>query len=388
MSGEGRPKSKKRRLLILGILPVALIVLALIAVGVIPGRSWFTGLFSPRAPEFTVGEFSFDVGRDRAFAHANGSTAAVGSLGVQVFDSDGRETLRDSFRTSKPVIIEAGGRFLAFDIDGSDVRVFNASQVLSSIETESAVVSASINQNGWFCVVTRESGSAKGSVTVYSGTGTGAYEVNMVSGYVVSAQLSPDSKNLAILNLIKTGSRITFYHGIDTTKDDADYQFDLPDALIIDIKYISNTNLLAISTDSLFIVDQYGNSKTLFTFSDKRLGGYTLNDEFIALHLYDYGVGYSGRLVTLRYDGTILGETELDREIISMSSRGNLLTILRNDGLTFLNETLEELTISGDNISAAAANRVLALSEDAALVTSDHSAIIIMRDIEKRGEDG
>jgi len=386
MSGDDKPKSKKRRLLSLVILIIALAVLALVVIIVISGiRSGtfsFTNLFSPRAPVFTVDEYSFEVGRDRAFAHTGGSIAAVGSLGLQVLDSDGRETLRDSFRASRPAIIEARDRFLAFDIGGSSVRVFNASRVLSSIETEGAVVSASINQNGWFCVVAQDRVSSRGNVTVYNGLGVGSYEVNMASGIALSAQLSPDNKNLAILNLIRAGSRITFYHGIDTSKDDPDLQFDFPDGLIIDIEYLSNTDLLAISTDSLFIVDHFGDSKTLYTFSDKRLGGFALCDEFIVLHLYDYGIGYSGRLLTLSYDGTVLAEMESDREIVSMSSCGNALTILRSDGITFLNKTLEQLPVSGDNISTAAANRVLALSEDAALATSDHSAVIIRRDLE------
>jgi len=386
MSGDDKPKSKKRRLLRLVILLIALAVLALVVIIVISGiRSGaisFTNLFSPRAPDFTVDEYSFEVGRDRAFAHTGGAIAAVGSLGVQVLDSDGHETLRDSFRTSRPAIIEAGDRFLAFDIGGDSVRVFNASQILSSIETEGVVVSASINQNGWFCVVTQDRGSTRGTVTVYNGIGVRSYEVNMASGIALSAQLSPDSKNLAILNLIQAGSRITFYHGIDISKDDPDYQFDFPDGLLIDIKYLSNTDLLAISTDSLFMVDPSGNSKTIYDFSGKRLGGYALCDEFIALHLYDYGIGYSGRLLTLSLDGTILGEMESDREIVSMSSSGNSLTILRSDGITFLNKNLEQLPISGNNISATAANRVLALSEDAALATSDNSAVIIRRDLD------
>jgi len=386
MSGDDKPKSKKRRLLSLVILLIALAVLALVVIIVISvirsGGFSFTNLFAPHAPEFTVDEYSFDVGRDRAFAHTEGSIAAVGSLGLQVLDSGGRETLRDSFRTTRPAITDAGDRFLAFDIGGGSVRVFNATRVLSSIETEGAVVSASINQNGWFCVVTQDRGSARGTVTVYNGIGAGTYEVNMASGIVLSAQLSPDNKNLAILNLIRTGSRITFYHGIDTSKDDPDFQFDFPDGLIIDIKYLSNTDLLAISTDSLFIADHSGDSRTLYDFSGKRLGGYALCDEFIALHLYDFGIGYSGRLLTLSLDGAILGEMESEREIVSLSSCGNSLAILRSDGITFLNKTLEELPVSGDNISAATANHVLALSEDAALATSDHSAIIIRRDVE------
>jgi len=343
-------------------------------------------LFSSRTPVITVNEFNFDVGRDRVFAHANGSIAAVGSLGIQVLSPDGRETLRDSFRTSRPAIIEAGGVFLAFDIGGSAIRVFNASQILSSIETEGSIVSASINNSSWFCVVTQEQTGFKSEVMVYNSIGLMVYRVSLWSGYVLTAHLSPDNKSLAILNLTDTGSRITFYHGIDSDKN-PDYLYELADGLIIDMKYLSNTEILAISTDSLFLVDRSGNSKTVYTYPDKRLGGYILNDSFGALHLYDYNIGFSGQLVTVSFDGTILGEVVLEREIISMSSANNSLIIFRSDGLTFFDEKLEEFPVYGEHLSASAATRVLAISDDLALATSDHSAIIVERNPNLREEE-
>jgi hypothetical protein len=199
----------------------------------------------------------------------------------------------------------------------------------------------------------------------------------MWSGFVLSASLSPDNKTLAILNLTDVGSRISFYQGIDEDKDEADYLFSLPGELIIDMKYLSNTEVLAISTDSLLLIDGSGRSSELYAFPDKRLGGYVFNDEFAALHLYDYGIGYSGRIVTILFDGTVLGELGVVREILSISSGSNYLTVLRSDGLSFYDKELEESPITEENISAA--NRVLALGNNAALATSDHSAIIVRR---------
>ena len=387
MSGDDKPKKKMRRLLSVIISGVVLVVTVAIVLSVIPGTrqgiSRVFGIFSANATVDIADEFIFDVGRDREFAHADGSIAAVGSLGVQVLNASGRETLRDSFRMSRPAIVEAGGNFLAFDVGGTAVRVFNDSHVLTSIESDGEIVSASINQNGWFCVIKQEHEGFRGAVTVYNGIGMAVYRVSLQSGYIISAMLSPDNRNLAILNLTPSGSRITFYNGIDANKDEPDHIFDLPGGLIIDINYISNMDVLAISTNSLYLVGGSGGSNIITSYSDKRLGGYTINDNFIALHLYDYGIGYSGRLMTLLFDGTILGEIELDHEIISMTSYRDSLTILRNDGFAFFNDHLDEFPVSGDTISAAAASHVLALGEGLALAASDHSAVLIRREEER-----
>jgi len=389
MSGDGTPMRKKRRVMRPVLVLVAFAILAFIVVFLIFGfgSSRIAGCFSQSVPEITVSEFNFEVGRDRMFAHMEGSVAAAGTLGVQVLDAGGRETLRDSFRMTQPAIAGTGDRCIAFDIGGSAVRVFSATQVIAAIEKEGNVVSAAINQNGWFCVVTQDGGGLRGSVSVYNNSGAMVYRVNLGSGFILSAQLSPDNNSLAVLNLTDYSSRITFYHGIDTDKD-PDAIFDLYDGLIIDIRYLPNGDILAFSTDSLLTVDRSGRGETLYTFPDKRLGGYAQNDDFIALHLYDHGIGHRGRIVSLLSDGTILGEMSFDREIVSMSSDGKTLVILKSDSLAFFSEELEELPISDDNISAAGSSRVLAVSEDAALATSDNSAVVITIDPDSRIESG
>ena len=385
MSGDDIPKRKKRRPIKFILLLVVMAIIAVLVFSLISwnrtGSSWLTDLFSPGPSEISVDEFNFDIGRSRMFANLDGSIAAVGTLGLKVLDNDGRETLRDSFRMTQPTVISSNGRGIAFDIGGSSVRVFNGTQVLSSIEAEGTVVSASLNPNGWFCIVTQEGGASRGIITVYNNSGTGVLRASKGTGFVLAAELSFDNKSLAILNYTDTGSRISFYHGIDTDKD-PDFTFDFTSGLIIDIIYLSNGDVLAITTDSLFLVEQSGSGKMLYTYSEKRLGGYAIDEGFVALHLYDYGIGYQGRLITLNTEGTILGEITTSREIISMSAVDTSLAVLKSDGVVFYNKELEEFSASMENISAAGASRVLAVSEDVALATSDNSAVVIRADTE------
>jgi len=383
MSGDDNPKKRKRRLVSLIILLVSFAGIALFVVLLISGTgscsSQLSGLFQRRLPVITVNEFNFDVGRDRVFASVEGSIAAAGTLGIQVLDAGGSETLRDPFRMTRPALTGSGDRCIAFDIGGSAVRVFSPEQIGTSLEFDGAIVSASINKNGWFCVVTQESGGSRGVVTVYNSTGTKVYGVVLGSGYILSAELSADNKNLAVLNLTDTGSRITFYHGIDVN-DEHDWQFDLDGGLIIEIKYLYSGDVLAISPESLFLIESSGSKKDLYTFSDKRLGGYTYDGDFIALLLYDYGLGHRGRIITLLTDGTILGEMVTDREVISMSAVGKSLVVLQSDNLLFYSEELDEFPVSEDNLSVAGAGRVLAINEDTALATNDNSAVVFRRE--------
>ena len=386
MSGEENTNRKRRSFIRPVILLVVIAIVAIIVISIVTAYNSGTlhspGIFSRGATEISVDEFNFDVGRERVFAHIDGYTAAAGTLGINVFDSGGRETLRDAFRMSRPTLGHSGSRFIAYDIGGSSVRVFSSTQIISELEIEGVIVSASLNQNGWFTVVTHEGGNNRGIVTTYNNHGIAVHWVSFGTGFVLSAELSQDNQNLAILNLAETGSRINFYHGIDTDKHEPDYIFDIYGGLIIDIIYLPNNEVLAISMNSLFLVESDGRGKMIFSFADKHLSGYAHAGDFVALHLNDYGVGNQGRLITFHTDGTNLGEISFNREIVSMSAVDGTLVVLKSDGVLFFNEELEEFPASADSFSAAGANRVLAVSEDVAIATSENSAVVVRREKE------
>ena len=210
-------------------------------------------------------------------------------------------------------------------------------------------------------------------MTVYDSSGSVVYRVNLATGYVLSAMLAPDNRSVAILNLTDIGSRITFYNlnSVEVAR-----VFDLPDRLILDMRYLAGGALLAISTDSLFVVDRNGIAEELYEFGGRRPGSFALDGGFISLYLLDHSIGHMGRLVTLDEAGGILGEVETDREIIFLSSGDGYLAALRNDGIVFFNTELEELPASGESASAAGATRVLVLDNGFALAAGDHSAVI------------
>jgi len=374
-------KEKKRRWLRYVIVLAVLVVLTLIVAFIIRGVSSGTfAIFPRRSPVFTVDELSFDIGRNRVFAKSGGAVAAAGTFGIQVLNADGEETLRDTFRMFNPAITEQSGTFLAFDIGGTEVRVFTSNQLIHEIETTGQIVSATINQNGWFTVVTQEPGAFRGTIQVYNNQGSIVYRVDLGSGFPVTAIISENNNNLAILNLADAGSRITFYRGIDEDNGEPYYQFQLREVVIFDIRFTRAGEIVAISTDSVLHIDDTGEGTEIFNFRGRRLGSFAHGEGFIALNLYDYGVGYTGQIVTVNIDdGTIMGEHRVHREIVSMSFGYGQLAVLQSSGITFFNKNMEEYLFSEESPFAVALNRILMLGENLALATNDSSALLVRR---------
>ena len=378
MSSKAKPVKKLRRFFGTVFSIASLAILTYVAIALIFGVSLdfqtLTSLLRPRVPVAMADAYSFDVGRDRVFADTGDFLAAAGTLGAQVLDMGGNEVLRYPFRMSHPAIYASNGQAIVFDIGGYAVRLFRGGRLVASVNKRGAVVSASVNRNGWFCVSTQEGGGYSGLATVYSSNGNAVYEVFKGTGYILSAILSPDNRTLAVLRLTSLGSRVTLYHGLD--KEEADSAFYLPGGLIIDIHFLPGGNLLAIAKDSLILIDMNGHGTEIFSFSGGRLGKYAIDGDNITLHLLDYGIGHSGRLVRLSQDGALLAQVLTDREIISLSPRDGYLAVLRSDSLVFYDSELEELSASGEHESPVGSSVVLALGDGTALAAGDHSAVL------------
>lgn len=379
MSGGGKTPKRKSRIAGFVLSLATLAALAYVVIMLIMGRDLgldrILKLFTPREKIEWADEQHFDNGRARAFANLDGAVASAGTLGIQVIGYGGGETLRDAFRMTEPAIRANAGRAVAFDVGGKAVRVFDAKGIAAAFDANGAIVAASINENGWFCVCVQDAEGYMGIVTVYDDAGKDAYRVRVANGYVLSAALSPDNRKLAILTLVDDGSKIAYY-SLDS--EDTGGPSYMHGGLILGIRYLPGGDVLAISTDSLVIVDSAGTGREIYGFNGKRLGGYVLDGSPIAVHLLDYGMGYNGRLVTFGDGGEQLGMIATYREIVSMSSSAGMVAALRGDGLMLYDAALGEIPQANRFESATGIDKVLALGADAVLVTGEYTAKLVL----------
>ena len=386
MSGEETTKESKtpsaNKFIIIRIL-ISLTFLAIsiyIAITLISGRGfnfdWFTDLLYPNERGVIVDEMNFNIGRSKVFADLNNAIAAAGSLGIQVINFEGSETLRESFSMNSPAISYSNGFAIAFDIGGTEARVFNSNEVFASISTNGPIVSASINPNRWFTINAQEGEGYRGTTTVYNDIGIPVYRVSLASGYILTSALSYDNNSLAILNLTEYGSRITFYHDLNKEHDDG--ALDFPDCLVLDISFLPNGDLLTITSESIIIIDPFVYSRwEIINFADLRIGGYAISDDYIALHLLDFGIGHKGKLIIIDHFGNLYGEIAIDRELISMSLTNDYLSVMLGDGLVLLDRSLTILPSIDESPSAAGVSQVLSLDIGATLIAGDRFAVIL-----------
>ena len=373
----GKKLVKKRRPVLYAVLFI-FTVAALFYIGIAQmlGRApGLDRLFAVSVREIEAEQYNFTIGRGRVFADMSGAVAAAGSMGVQVFDALGYETLSELFRMTTPAISSNNGRAVAFDIGGTTARMFSETEVIAEIDTVGAIVSASVNRSGWFTVVTQEGIAVRGVVTVYNNQGLEVFRFYSADGYVLSAEISPDNRYMAALRLTETGSQVIFY-------DLSNYRyairlFDFPEEILLQIRYIGDGNVIAVSTEAILSIDPSGSSDEIFRFDGSRLGSFFLGDDVFVVHLLYFGVGHSGSLNAIAPDGSLLGSLITHRDVISICSSGGNIAVLWSDGPAFFTKDFEEIPHFDAALPFAGVDRLVALGSDVALAANDHSAIVV-----------
>ncbi|MDR1589584.1 MAG: DUF5711 family protein [Oscillospiraceae bacterium] len=318
-------------------------------------------------------EFVYTPGYDSAFADLDGVFVTAGTLGYEVFDVDGRQLAHESSTISEPTVASSGGYAVIYDAGGFLVRLIDSAGVSVAIEPEYEIISASVNGSGWLALCTRESGGYKGGVTVYAADGAMKYKWYSAQGYIMSAALSRDNRELAVLSLNDTGGRITF---LKLQSEQVQAAFDLADGVILDIKYTPDGRLLAVAESSLITVDGAGTGVVVRDFADKHLGGWAIGDDGLtALLLLDYGIGDAGVLETYGAGGEALGETRTDSRCVSLSVNGGAAVLWRDrlcvyDASLGLKSEFEDVS-NVASVVARADGSVLAIGHGVATVYGD-----------------
>jgi len=311
--------------------------------------------------------FYYDAGGNAAYADIDGGLAVASSSGLQVFDRDGNQTLSEIFVMNSPSVDQAGGHVAAYDLGGTQLRFFDRTGMILSLTAEDTIISADVSSSGRLAVCTESSGY-RGQVTVYSASGEALFKWYSGEGYVLSAALSDDGKELAVLTLTENGSRIV---KLRTNDDEYLKAEEFEGELIIDVAYTPKGNLAALTASSLYFIYD-SDSIVRYDFEGKYLNDYSFDGGMIALSLLDYKSGVIGELVLLEENGTEKASVPVSG-ILSLSCAEKHAAVLTGSGLTIYDSNLE-ITAEYDGLSGYS-DVIMRADNTAAAATGHHADV-------------
>ncbi len=348
------------------ILIAILAVLCVLAVIIFRGGFSLSGIGSALSGN-NSDEIFYENAGTSVFTELDGGLARAGSAGLDYIDRDGNITKIIGFSTNRPVLSSMGDRGVLYDVGGKRMCVFESDGVIKELESKVAVISASLNERGWLAVCEQENGY-NGAVRVYNDEGSLVYEWYSGSGYVISAALSPNSKTLAVLTATKSGSEIVFLP-LNDTEEKGRYRAD--DTLFVDIAFMDNKHVAAISSNEWILTDTHGNLKQTHTFENKYLTGFAMkNGSTTAIILNDYQVETQSEILAISPGGRISGTLLTERTVNDVSVNGRHVSVLYDDGAATYSGSLREKKTSSDT----EADEILTAKNGKAFLVGTYSA--------------
>ena len=280
--------------------------------------------------------FTYETGADQVFASAGNGLAVASSSSVQLLNEKGQTVFKQVVSFETPAVFASGDRALFCDLSGTGCIVADTEGNSRVLTGERTLLTADMNGNGWFTLVTAEPGY-KGLVSVYNSDCEKQYEWWSGTGYVLRAAVSPDNRMLAVLSVEKEGSVIRFF-ALNSEAEQA--RLDFPGRLLYDLRYMDNSSLCAVGETALVFLTREGKLTGEYPLDGQYLLDYTLGTDIVAVFYSSYRSGAGGTLVTLDRSGTLLGSLTLERDVVSMSAGGKQLLVMTGGGLTLYDEAL------------------------------------------------
>lgn len=113
------------------------------------------------------------------------------------YSNGGKKLISEAHGFEKPVLSVSEGRAMVYNLGGNKVIIFDLRSIKHNIETEKAIISASISDSGRFAIATHSEKYAS-AVSVYSKGGDKIYEWYSAKEIVNSVSLASNGKRIAV----------------------------------------------------------------------------------------------------------------------------------------------------------------------------------------------
>jgi len=318
-------------------------------------------------------KISFAPDASNAFEQYQDGLAVLSSTDLVLYDASGEECLAQTTGYARPVVKSAGDYLLTYDIGGRNAHYIRNKEVIMNLKLNSAILTADINEDGWFLITSEEFGS-KATATVYKPDMTEVYKWPSSERYITCTALADDHSAMAFGGLSQKEARIyssvVMLH-LDSTEPFSVIEFS--DVLILDIEYLSDGSLAVLTENSIVIIDASGVERGRYEFDNSLFKEYSFDgDGFILLRLSKNGVGEVSEVLLLNYDAKVEHTVTLSN-IYSISCSGKYAGVLTSDHIIVYNSSLEEQFTSA---ISAGSKKLLMREDGSAIVLSSAEALI------------
>ena len=248
-----------------------------------------------------------------------GDVAVLNGDGLSLYGWDAEKLFSVSFRMESPRLAVTPQSIFAYDLGGSEVRIFNSYSQYARLTMSYPIYGFAACDSGAFAVITSEK-NYRTAVCVYDSNARQVYKRLLSDTYVDQIALSPDgSEFLALGHYAQGGDLITLLQRYSLSDEEPVFTASYTGELPLRVAYLSNERFAVLTGSALRCYDagsaenespvgtlslndsslqgcNFSEGHVLLTFSDSGLSGGTI------LQVYGDDASLQG---TYRYEGAV-----------------------------------------------------------------------------------
>ena len=245
-------------------------------------------------------------------------------------NSSGAEVNRYPCTYPSALLRTAGRYVLLAEQDGTRIQLTTRTAVVTEITAEQPILSVAVNEKGQIAVLTQGARNYAVCIDVYDRSGKQIYYRGHTQ-LATEVALAKDGRQLALLSLLADNGNLNTVVNVfstETAQTAALCSYTAKDSLFYRLEYFSEGWLAAVGETGAVMLDTADGLSTVYAPADKRLLGYAVADDSLALVLREYGDTGDGQVHVVSKEGDLLSAVEFTGEFRHLAGYGQQYLLL------------------------------------------------------------
>lgn len=292
---------------------------------------------------------------------------------LSIMDNRGTQFLNVLSGFEQPQLIANNKYVLAYDSGGTELIVTNSFAVLFEKTFSDKIINASMNDSGYFAVVTQSDGY-KSSVYVFNSKFEEIFKWDSLSRYIVDVEVAHNNDAIAVSTLYSEGETIMpQINYFEFSDENITWSVDFDETVSPAISCKSDGTICAIFEWGVCFIDNKGREKSRYQFEQNLVQNFDIDDEKYNAFVLSHSVSGNSTLVVLDNNGIMISSTEIDEYIKSVDVMGDKVALLSANNVMALNILSGKISWQRENSSNGV--DVFFSDKSSVLVVSEISAV-------------
>lgn len=257
----------------------------------------------------------------------------ITSNNLVIWDNAGTQFQNVLTGFSNPALVTSKKYVLAYDRGGTRLIITDSFSVLFDKVFDDNIISVSINDDGYFVVIT-ESEAYKNKLIVYNSSFKEIYKINSLNRYIISADLTEDNKAVAVSSLyIKNSNVIPQINYYKLTDTESVWSKDFDENIAVFVKTKSDGSICALFEWGICILDSNGKEKYNYKFENKILQKYHIDNDKYNIAVVSESISGNSEISVFSNSGHKVCNLETDFEVISVDVCNDKIALLSRENL-------------------------------------------------------